>query len=114
MLQDKKYLDNFHSNYNYDFWEGIVTEVQKGGDQINVQVYVLKTGNKAKKNGRDLDGKKIWIFFDSFIPACHAAEENLKDIVMVPGRRIRFDFFEDGSSAIANFAYIKALPALKQ
>lgn len=81
------------------YYEGVITEVSEGGDMIPVQI-ITDDGTKLDINYESY-GSGPWSRLHwSWIQA-----------VMVPGRRIRFQYYTEGNGGILWFFYVKALSA---
>lgn len=96
----------------YDFFEGIITDIKKEGDLSEVQVYIDKVGLHNDYGVDVSKGRKVWISIGEPYSGKKISQVKASWIeeIMVPGRRIIFAFISEGSGGYHWFSFIKPVP----
>jgi hypothetical protein len=116
MLWDSEVLNGWRKNYEYDddFFTGIICDVLNNDDgSLNIQIYITETGNNWRKNVGNIDNVKLWFIVDN--PSEGYEMPNVKlswlEGIIVPGRKLKFAFIEEGSGSFKTISYLKPLPS---
>ncbi|RYC71660.1 M48 family metalloprotease [Spirosoma sordidisoli] len=101
---------NGNGSWVSDKCEGIITEVDE--KNTTYEIYITKNGGSDESGLRVHD--KVWVsLYDPWEAKQAVGRAGLSWLhaILVPGRRIRFAYGEEGTAPSRYFAYIKYLPA---